>query len=95
MDGNPVRAGTRVRRHAPTIAGATGTIVRVPESAKRVRVRYAVTASDDVDGTVPIACTPRSGSWFRVGKTSVRCAATDTSGNVRSARFKVAVVRRG
>jgi hypothetical protein len=79
---------------APTIAGATGKVVRVPKSAKRVRVRYAVSASDDVDGTVPVACTPPSGSWFRVGKTSVKCAATDTSGNVRSAQFKVTVVRR-
>lgn len=79
---------------APTISGAVKKVVRAPRKAKRVRVRYVVTAVDDVDGGVPVACKPKSGSFFRVGRgTTVRCAATDTSANTANARFTVTVKR--
>jgi hypothetical protein len=56
-------------------------------------VRYAVTAQDAIDGAVPVACLPRSGSAFRLGRTVVSCAATDRSGNTQSTRFAVSVKR--
>jgi hypothetical protein len=78
---------------APTISGARSKVVRAPRKAKRVRVRYRVTATDDVDGSVAVACQPRSGSRFKVGRTIVRCSASDGSGNTATARFTVTVRR--
>jgi hypothetical protein len=75
----------------PVIAGATFKTVRAPRRAKRVRVRYAVTAQDAVDGPVPVECFPSSGTPFRLGKTPVTCSATDSSANTREARFTITV----
>lgn len=75
----------------PTLIGAKPKTVRAPTGAKRVRVTYRVTARDEVDGELPVACRPRSGSRFRVGRTLVTCAATDTSANTRTARFRITV----
>ena len=78
----------------PTFTGATNKTVRVAKDAKTARVRFAVTAQDDRDGAVPVRCTPRSGSRFRIGRTRVTCEATDSSGNTGRARFVVTVKRR-
>ncbi len=77
----------------PTIAGAAAKTVRAPKSAKRVRVTYKVTARDAVDGPTAVACLPRSGSWFAIGRTTVTCQARDSSGNTGRARFVVTVKR--
>jgi hypothetical protein len=77
----------------PEIVGAVSKTVRAPASAKRARVTYKVTARDAVDGVVGAACQPRSGSFFRIGRTSVTCSATDESGNNRAARFVITVRR--
>jgi hypothetical protein len=78
----------------PTLSGATSKTVRTPKKAKHVRVTYAVSARDDVDGAVPVACFPRSGSRFTSGRTDVVCSATDASGNTQTARFTITVKRR-
>ena len=78
---------------APVVTGARNRTVRAPRGRKRVRVRYAVTARDDVDGAIRAACSPKSGAWFRVGRTRVRCSAADTSGNESRATFLVTVKR--
>lgn len=44
-------------------------------------IDYTATAEDAVDGTLPVTCTPSSGSLFPVGTTRVTCTATDSSGN--------------
>ena len=75
----------------PALSGATSKTVRAPKVAKRVRVAYNVTASDVVDGRVPAACAPRSGSRFPIGRTVVRCSATDSSANTSTASFTVTV----
>ena len=49
------------------------------------------TASDDVDGDLPVACDRTSGETFPVGDTTVTCTATDGHGNVGSATFAVRV----
>jgi HYR domain len=77
----------------PTIDGARARTARVPRSGKRVRVRYVVRASDTVDGALPVTCDPRSGSWFKLGRTTVACEAVDSSGNSGKARFTVTVRR--
>jgi hypothetical protein len=55
-------------------------------------VTYTASASDVVDGTVPVTCAPASGSTFAVGDTAVTCSATDAEGNTGSASFTVHVV---
>ena len=35
------------------------------------RVTFKVTATDDVDGAVPVSCQPKSGSRFKLGRTTV------------------------
>ncbi|MEE1740163.1 HYR domain-containing protein [Streptomyces sp. BE147] len=56
-----------------------------------VRISYTATATDAQDGTLPVACTPASGSLFPVGRTTVTCSATDTAGNTGTdtAEFEV------
>lgn len=77
----------------PTLAGAVSKTVRVPTKAKGARVRFAIAAQDLADGAVPTACVPRSGSFFSLGRTSVSCSATDSSGNTAAARLTITVKR--
>jgi hypothetical protein len=77
---------------APTISGVKNMTLATRRRA--VRVRYAVSGRDEVDGSIPVMCTPRSGSRFKIGRTKVSCTAQDSSANVAAARFTVAVKRR-
>jgi hypothetical protein len=54
-------------------------------------VKYTASASDPVDGSVAVKCTPASGSTFPLGTTTVSCSAKDKAGNIASASFKVTV----
>ena len=78
----------------PTLSGAANKTVRARKGSRRVRVPFKVTASDAVDGAVPVSCRPRSGSRFRIGRTRVKCSAMDLSANAQTARFTVVVKRR-
>jgi hypothetical protein len=49
----------------PKLSGATAKTVRVAKKAKTALVTYNVKATDDVDGSVPTSCQPRSGSRFK------------------------------
>ena len=77
----------------PTLTGAVNKKARARRGSKRVRVIYRVTASDAVDGSVPVSCRPRSGSRFKIGRTFVKCSATDRSANAQVGRFRVTVKR--
>jgi hypothetical protein len=63
--------------------------------ARRVRVRFTVTAKDAASPAVvvPVTCTPRSGSLFKRGRTKVTCSAADANGNTATAAFAVTVKR--
>ena len=78
----------------PTLSGLVNKVVRAPKGAKRVRVRYRVTARDVIDGSMPARCQPASGSRFKIGRTVVKCSATDTSANTVTDSFRVVVKRR-
>jgi hypothetical protein len=78
----------------PAFSGARSKLVRIAKKAKRVRVRYAVTATDAVDGSVPATCKPASRRFFRVGRTKVTCSAVDSSANAGEVTFTVTVKRR-
>lgn len=75
----------------PVLRGAVTKTVLAARGVKLVRITYRVTALDETDGSVPVACTPRTGSRFKVGRTLVNCSATDKSGNTGRARFTVTV----
>jgi hypothetical protein len=91
--GTLTAAGLPLDFTAPRLTGAAGKTTRAAKGARRARVTFKVTATDDVDGVIPVSCHPRSGSRFRVGRTVVLCAATDSSGNTATARFTVTVRR--
>lgn len=55
-------------------------------------VTFTATATDDVDGNVPVVCTPAPGSTFALGTTAVNCTATDTHGNSANGSFQVHVI---
>ena len=78
---------------APTITGAVNKVVRARRKARAVAVRYQVAATDNLDGAVAVSCNPPSGSRFKVGRTLVRCSATDKSANTATATFTVRVRR--
>ena len=78
----------------PTLRGATAKTVRVSNGAKSARVTFTVIPTDGVDRALPVSCRPRSGSRFTIGRTTVRCEATDSSGNTAKAAFTVMVTRR-
>ena len=77
----------------PTLSGAVNKTVRARRGSTLVRVTYRVTASDAVDGSVPVSCRPTSGSRFKIGSTLVKCSATDTSANAKAGGFRVTVKR--
>jgi len=79
---------------APVISGKVPKTVKVRRGAGRARVRYAVSALDPDEGSLPVTCTPRSGSLFKIGRRTVRCEATDANGNTATRRFTVKVERR-
>ena len=54
-------------------------------------VSYSATATDVVDGSRPVTCTPASGSSFPIGATTVHCSATDAHGNTANGTFTVHV----
>jgi len=54
-------------------------------------VRFAASATDDVDTDVPVICAPASGSTFPIGDTTVECTATDAADNVARGSFVVHV----
>ena len=60
-------------------------------SASGATVSFSASANDAVDGAVSPVCTPRSGSVFVIGTTSVTCRASDSRGNQRSDSFNVVV----
>jgi len=55
-------------------------------------VTYTATATDLVDGPVPVSCSPASGSSFPAGTTMVTCSATDAHGNTATGSFTMSVV---
>jgi hypothetical protein len=93
-DGTISAPGFDVDTTAPTISGAADKVVRARRGSRFARVKYKVTAIDNLDGAVPVTCKPRSGSRFKIGRTVVKCSAIDTSANIATAEFAVIVRRR-
>jgi hypothetical protein len=76
----------------PVIHGVPANIEKEATSLSGAEVTYTnPTATDIVDGTVPVICAPASGSTFAIGETMVKCTATDSHGNSAEATFKVTI----
>src|SRR5437867_2190459 len=75
------------------ILSLPGNMVVTATSLLGAIVTFNVSATDNVDPSPRVRCTPPSGSIFRIGITTVTCTATDAAGNVRSGSFLVTVVR--
>lgn len=62
------------------------------ESLAGATVTYTASAEDSRGGTIPVTCSPASGSTFRIGPTTVTCTATDRGETTR--RFTITVADR-
>ena len=74
----------------PTLSMPAGLVVDASTPAGTV-VSYAVSATDNVDPSPTVVCTPVSGSTFPIGTTTVNCTASDAAGNVANGSFTVKV----
>jgi hypothetical protein len=74
----------------PSIRVPADQLVETTSSAG-VAVSFEATASDVVDGALPVTCSPASGSTFPIGLTTVQCSARDAAGNEATASFTVEI----
>jgi hypothetical protein len=58
----------------------------IEATAAATPVTYSGTATDLVDGSVPLDCAPAPGAGFAVGTHTVSCTAADRNGNIAPAR---------
>ena len=58
-------------------------------------VAFTATATDDLDPSPSVVCTPSTGSLFAIGATEVECVATDNGANTARASFTVTVLGAG
>lgn len=73
----------------PFWVSADGLVAQTKEDG--AFVEYRVTVADTLDGELKAVCSPESGSFFRIGKTPVRCTATDSANNLADATFEIEV----
>jgi probable HAF family extracellular repeat protein len=80
-------------------ADTTPPVVTVPPnrtveavSGRGAALSFNATASDNIDQSLVVACSPISDAVFPLGDTTVTCTATDSSGNHGTASFVVHVV---
>jgi sugar lactone lactonase YvrE len=83
---------------ALTVRDTTPPALTVPSSfgidatsANGAVVTFAASATDAVDGSTTVSCTPASGSLFPLGRTTVNCSSADAHGNTAHASFRVTV----
>jgi hypothetical protein len=80
------------------VADTAAPVLSLPANIKVARtslagadVTFAASASDACAGSVPVNCTPASGSTFALGVTTVSCSASDGNGNSATGSFIVTV----
>jgi hypothetical protein len=81
------------------VADRIGPIVTVPErirvsarSNEGAVVEFDAKAYDEIWGDMPVDCSPKSGSMFRIGETTVACSSVDLDNNLGGSAFVVEVV---
>jgi HYR domain len=94
------RAGVSRSRFKVTVAdttrprfGSAADVTATPTSADGAAVAFgSIRATDRVDRSVSVVCSPASGSVFPVGRTTVSCSARDDAGNSETTSFTVVVL---
>ena len=76
----------------PPVITVPGNMIAEATSPRGAVVSFTASATDAVDGSVPVTCSSASGSTFPLGATTVTCLATDQAGNSANASFTVTVV---
>jgi hypothetical protein len=86
--------GTTLGTFSVFVSDLTPPVVTVPAdiTTSNPVVTYTVTATDDLDGSPLVSCSPASGSTFAPGTTTVNCQATDNFANTGYGSFTVTVV---
>ncbi len=89
--GNTANASFRVTENPGTTPPTISGISNITQTATNLtnNVTYSPTATDEYNVSVPVLCTPVSGSLFPIGNTTVNCNATDIYGNTANASFRV------
>jgi large repetitive protein len=64
------------------------------ENDAGAHVTFTVTAHDQIDGAVPVVCSPSSGSVFALGTTLVTCTAVNNHNKATTGTFHVTVTPR-
>jgi hypothetical protein len=83
---------TRVDTQPPDLAQPDDVTVTAEPGEGSAAVTFPLpTATDDVDPSPTVVCTPPSGSSFPLGETVVTCVATDSSDNSANVTFTVTV----
>jgi hypothetical protein len=89
-DPTPASFTWRVDTAAPNLT-LPADITREATSVTGTIVTFTATADDLMDDSLPVTCTPPSGSSFPLGETTVNCSATDSASNTASGSFKVTI----
>jgi hypothetical protein len=84
---------TVVADSTPPVLSLPAAITITGASWSGTNVTYAASAFDAVSGIRPVSCVPVSGSRFKLGTTTVSCAATDAMGNTETGKFPVTIKR--
>ena len=83
---------TVVDTTAPTIDGMPADVIATATDEDGLLIDWPMpTATDLVDGLLPVTCDPAPASPFTIGSTLVTCSAADGAGNVATAAFMVEV----
>jgi large repetitive protein len=85
--------GTTEAEFVVVVTDTTPPVITAPSriESDTAIVSYTVSATDNLDGSVPVTCTPESGSTFRAGTTLVSCVAFDSYLNPGYAYIEVIV----
>ena len=81
---------TVLDKTAPTLT-LPADITLEAESPGGAVATYTASATDNVNGSVPVSLSIASGSTFAIGTTTVNATATDAAGNIETGSFKVIV----
>lgn len=86
-------SGTTTGSFLVFVSDTTPPVVTVPAdiTSDESVVTFTASAVDNLDGPLPVTCSPASGSTFPQGLTTVRCTATDAHANRGEATFRVFV----
>jgi VCBS repeat-containing protein len=76
---------------APLIVVPNKNLIHEATGPSGAQVFFSSSATDLVDGILPLLCNPASGSVFPLGQTIVKCTASDSAGNTASKNFRIIV----